>query len=165
VVRHILDSLAVLPWLQGPRVLDVGSGAGLPGIPLALAQPDGQFHLLDSNGKRSRFLRQAVAELPLDNVTVVHSRLADYRPAGHFDSILARAFGTLAELAAGAIHLCAPGGRLLAMKGTYPDAELIHLPATCRLVSVYPLRVPHLAAERHLVHLVPTESPTRADSN
>ncbi len=155
VIRHLLDSLSILPWLAGPRVLDVGSGAGLPGIPLAIAQPEYEFCLLDSNGKRTRFLIQATAELHLSNVSVVRSRAEDYRPATLFNSVVSRAFATLAELAVDAGRLCAPTGRLLAMKGVFPDDELARLPSAYQVVGVYPLRVPHLDAERHLVHLAP----------
>lgn len=155
VVRHLLDSLSILPWLEGPRVLDVGSGAGLPGIPLAVARPEYEFCLLDSNGKRTRFLTQATAELRLPNVSIVRSRVEDYQPVTLFNSIVSRAFATLAELVADAGRLCAPTGRLLAMKGVLPDEELARLPSTYQVVGVYPLRVPHLDAERHLVHLAP----------
>lgn len=155
VIRHLLDSLSILPWLQGPRVLDVGSGAGLPGIPLAMARPDCEFCLLDSNGKRTRFLIQAVAELSLTNISVVRSRVEDYQPATLFNSVVSRAFATLAEMAADAGRLCAPNGRLLAMKGVFPDDELARLPPGYAVVGVYPLHVPHLEAERHLVHLAP----------
>lgn len=155
VVRHLLDSLSILPWLQGPKVLDVGSGAGLPGLPLAITRPDCAFCLLDSNGKRTRFLIQAVAELQLPNVSVVRSRVEDYQPATLFNSVVSRAFATLADMAANAGRLCAPDGRLLAMKGVFPDDELARLPPGYVVVGVYPLHVPHLEAERHLVHLAP----------
>ena len=155
VVRHLLDSLSILPWLQGPNVLDVGSGAGLPGLPLAITRPDCAFCLLDSNGKRTRFLIQAVAELQLPNVSVIRSRVEDYQPATRFNSVVSRAFATLADMAANAGRLCAPDGRLLAMKGVFPDDELARLPPGYVVVGVYPLHVPHLEAERHLVHLAP----------
>ncbi len=155
VVRHLLDSLSILPWLQGPKVLDVGSGAGLPGLPLAITRPDCAFCLLDSNGKRTRFLIQAVAELQLPNVSVIRSRVEDYQPATRFNSVVSRAFATLADMAANAGRLCAPDGRLLAMKGVFPDDELARLPPGYIVVGVYPLHVPHLEAERHLVHLAP----------
>ncbi|MGB5062501.1 MAG: 16S rRNA (guanine(527)-N(7))-methyltransferase RsmG [Candidatus Competibacter sp.] len=155
VVRHVLDSLSILPWLEGPQVLDVGSGAGLPGIPLAIARPDCEFVLLDSNGKRTRFMNQAAAELKLANVSVVRSRIGDYRPATLMNSVVSRAFATLAEMVAEAGRLCAPEGRLLAMKGVFPDDELARLPPGYRVVGIYPLRVPDLEAERHLVHLAP----------
>jgi len=153
VVRHLLDSLSILPWVRGPRVLDVGSGAGLPGIPLAIAQPDCEFCLLDSNGKRTRFLTQVVAELQLANVCIARSRVQDYQPVAPFDSVVSRAFATLADLVGEAGRLCDPKGRLLAMKGVFPDDELAHLPPDYGVVGVYPLHVPHLEAERHLVHL------------
>ena len=155
VVRHLLDSLSILPWLDGPRVLDVGSGADLPGIPLAIARPEMEFCLLDSNGKRTRFLTQAVAELCLANVGVVRGRVEDYQPATLFNSVVSRAFATLVDLVADAGRLCAPEGRLLAMKGIYPDDELARLPTGYRVIGVYPLQVPDLDAERHLVHLAP----------
>lgn len=155
VVRHLLDSLSILPWIEGSHVLDVGSGAGLPGIPLAIVQPGLRLCLLDSNGKRTRFLSQAASELHLTNIEVVRSRVEDYRPATPFNSVVSRAFATLADLLASAGHLCAPDGRLLAMKGVFPDDELAHLPADYVLAGVYPLHVPNLEAERHLVHLAP----------
>lgn len=155
VVRHLLDSLSILPWLQGPRVLDVGSGAGLPGIPLAIVRPDCEFCLLDSNGKRTRFLIQAVAELQLTRISVIRSRVQEYQPATLFNSVVARAFSTLAEMVADAGRLCAPNGRLLAMKGVFPDDELARLPPGYAVVGVYPLHVPYLEAKRHLVHLAP----------
>ncbi len=155
VIRHLLDSLSVLPWLEGPRILDVGSGAGLPGIPLAVARPALAFCLLDSNGKRTRFLTQAVAELQLKNVEIVRCRAEDYQPAWRFNSVVSRAFATLADLLSSAGRLCAPNGRLLAMKGVFPDDELARLPPGYLLSGVYPLRVPNLEAERCLVHLTP----------
>jgi len=153
VTRHLLDSLAVLLYVQGPRVLDVGSGAGLPGIPLALALPEVEFTLLDSNGKKTRFLTQAVAELHLTNVTVVQSRIEDYRPPQAFDSVVTRAFAAVAEVVAVTGHLCAPQGQLLLMKGVYPEQELTQLPAGFELASAVCLRVPGLDAERHVLRI------------
>ena len=158
VVRHILDSLAILPWLQGARVLDVGSGAGLPGIPLAVARPQMAFYLLDSNGKRTRFMTQAVAELGINNANVVHCRVEDYQPVVNFDSIITRAFASLSVLVASAGRFCGEGGRLLAMKGKYPAAELADLPSDYAVLGIYPLAVPGLDAKRHLVHLAPARS-------
>ena len=112
-------------------------------------------NLLDSNGKRTRFMTQALNELGLTNVQVVRSRVEDYRPEALFNSVVARAFATLAAMAADAGRLCAPGGRLLAMKGVFPEEELARLPMGYQVVDVYPLRVPRLAAERHLAHLIP----------
>ena len=127
----------------------------MPGLPLAITRPDCAFCLLDSNGKRTRFLIQAVAELQLPNVSVVRSRVEDYQPASLFNSVVSRAFATVADMAANAGRLCAPDGRLLAMKGVFPDDELARLPPGYVVVGVYPLHVPHLEAERHLVHLAP----------
>ncbi len=158
VIRHLLDSLSILPWVEGPRVLDVGSGAGLPGIPLAIAQPEFEFCLLDSNGKRTRFMTQVVAELQLTNVSVIRSRVEDYQPPTLFSSVVSRAFATVADMVTDAGRLCAPDGRLLAMKGVFPDDELIRLPPGYAMVGVYPLHVPGLEAERHLVHLMPTSA-------
>lgn len=155
VVRHVLDSLSILPWLEGPCVLDVGSGAGLPGIPLAIVRPEFAFYLLDSNGKRTRFLIQATAELQLKNVSVVRGRVEDYQPKMLFNSVVSRAFATLTAMLANAGRLCAPEGRLLAMKGVFPDDELARLPAGYTVVDIYSLRVPRLDAERHLIHLAP----------
>jgi len=153
VVRHLLDSLSLLPHLSGGRVLDVGSGGGLPGIPLAIAAPQRCFTLLDSNSKKTRFLIQAAAELGLENLSVVHSRVESYRPPHLFDTITARAYATLAELLESAGHLLAAGGRVLAMKGAYPAEELAAVPPPFRVVEVVRLEVPGLEAERHLVAL------------
>lgn len=155
VTRHLLDSLAVAPYVRGPRVLDVGSGAGLPGIPLALALPDVEFVLLDSSAKKTRFLIQAVSELRLDTVSVEHARVENYRAPRGFDTVVARAFSSLAELLARAGPLCERGGRVLALKGTYPKEELAALPAGYRLAGIYPLHVPGLHRERHLLWVVP----------
>ena len=154
IARHLLDSLAILPFVRGPRVLDIGSGAGLPGIPLALARPDLQFVLLDSNAKKTRFLVQAVAELGLKNVEVVQDRVEKYQPAAKFDTLIARAFAGIADMLSVSASLCAPGGRWLAMKGVYPQQELAAIPsvyqAECRR-----LQVPGLDAERHVVIIAP----------
>lgn len=159
VVRHVLDSLSILPWLEGPRILDVGSGAGLPGIPLAIVRPDYQFCLLDSNGKRTRFLTQVVADLHLSNAYVVRGRVEDYQPVALFNSVVSRAFATLADMVADAGRLCASEGRLLAMKGVFPDDELACLPSGYQVTGVYPLHVPSLDAKRHLVHLTLAPAP------
>ena len=163
ISRHLLDSLSILPWVRGPCVLDVGSGAGLPGIPLAVARPRWEFYLLDSNGKRTRFMQQATAELQLTNIKVVRCRLQDYYPEIKFASIVARAYATLAEFATDSGRLCAADGCLLAMKGIYPREELERLAPAWRVVGVYRLQVPGLDAERHLVHLAPLDVKTRAN--
>jgi len=151
ITRHLLDSLTILPFLQLPRVLDVGTGPGLPGIPLALFRPAGKFILLDSNSKKTRFVNQAVMELGLPNVSVVQSRIEDYRPQERFNTVVSRAYSAIQTMLAGWRHVCAAGGRIIAMKGQYPRGELTGWPAGFRLLSVEPLQVPGLEAERHAV--------------
>ncbi len=157
VVRHLLDSLVVLPYISGSRVIDVGSGAGLPGIPLAIVCPQYHFTLLDCNSKKARFRSQAVIELGLENVTVVDSRAEAYRPEEYFNSVISRAFATIADMLAVAGHLVALDGRFLALKGVYPERELAELPDRYRLDAVHPLNVPFLRAERHLAIVARTE--------
>ena len=154
VTRHLLDSLVIVPHLHGARVLDVGTGPGLPGIPLAVARPELAFTLLDANAKKTRFVVQAVGELVLKNVEVVQSRVENYRPSRIFDTVVSRAFASIADMLAHARHLCAPGGRFLAMKGAYPEEELEALPAGYD-VEVVPLTVPGLDAARHVVIVTP----------
>ena len=154
VVLHLLDSLSVLPHVEGARsLLDVGTGAGLPGIPIALALPQLEVTLLDSSHKKTTFLQQAKAELALANVTVACERVEQWRPGCAFDVVVSRAFAELAEFVAQAQHLVAPGGRLLAMKGVYPFEEIARVPSTHRVAEVKELRVPALEAKRHLVFL------------
>jgi len=154
VTRHLLDSLVIEPYLKGPRVLDIGTGPGLPGIPLALARPDLSFTLLDANAKKTRFVTQAIGELGLKNAEVVQNRVENYRPSVKFDTLISRAFAGIADMLALARHLCAPHGRFLAMKGTYPEEELAAVPADFA-TEVVALTVPDLEAERHLVILTP----------
>lgn len=154
VTHHLLDSLATLPHLpQNPalRLIDVGSGGGLPGVPLAIARPDWSVTLLDSNRKKATFLRQAAAELRLANVTVATTRVEEYAPEGSFDVAISRAFAPLPRFAAAARHLLGTGGRLVALKGTYPQAELAQLPAGLHLEASPTLDVPGLDGRRHLV--------------
>ena len=151
VTRHLLDSLVIGPYIQGPRILDVGTGAGLPGIPLALAYPNCQFTLLDSSGKKIRFVTQAVAELGLVNVDVVQSRVEAYQPASRFDTVTARAYSSIEELVKQTAHLLADGGQYLIMKGAYPVAEVEAMPAGYHLEAIHPLQVPRLDAQRHLL--------------
>jgi 16S rRNA (guanine527-N7)-methyltransferase len=154
VGQHLLDSLAVLPHLPGRarlRLIDVGSGGGLPGVPLAIARPGWQTTLLDSSQKKSAFLRQAAAELRLANVEVVTARAESYSPAQAFDVAIARALSDLAQFAAMAAHLLAPGGQLFAMKGSYPREEIAALPREVAVVSAHRLTIPGIEAERHLV--------------
>lgn len=156
VPHHLLDSLAPLPAFRGEclRILDVGSGFGTPGIPLAIARPDWQFALLDSNHKKTTFLRQAVLELQLPNVTVLTERVEGYQPAQPFDVITSRAFAELAEFVKLTRHLLREGGEWLALKGVYPHEEITALPAGVRVSGVETLKVPGLEAERHLVRMV-----------
>jgi 16S rRNA (guanine527-N7)-methyltransferase len=151
VVEHLLDSLAVSPHTASGTVLDLGSGAGLPGIPLSIARPDLQVTLLDSNRKKCAFLKQVTIELGLGNIEVACVRAEVFRPGHGFESVLSRAFADLATIAALGAPLLAPGGRLLAMKGAEPADELAQLGAAVRVQSVVRLDVPGLGAQRHLV--------------
>ena len=153
VSRHLLDSFVITPFIAGRRVLDVGTGAGLPGIPLALALPDDEFVLLDSSGKKIRFVRQAVAMLGLDNVTAVCERAQQYSPNAAFDTVITRALAAVADFINMAGHLCARHGRILMMKGVYPKEELAALPVGYKLAQVKALRVPGVRGDRHLVHI------------
>jgi len=154
VVLHLLDSLAVLPHVGFARtLLDVGTGAGLPGIPLAVARPSLAVSLLDANHKKATFLRQAKGELALDNVQVICERVETWRPGAAFDIVVSRAFADLALFVSQAGHLVAPGGTMLAMKGVNPREELAGIPPTHRVENVVELHVPTLDAQRHLVFL------------
>jgi len=153
--QHLLDSLAVLPYLSGTRVLDVGSGAGLPGIPMAIALPEARVTLIDANHKKSAFLRQAVIELNLDNVHVICQRVEQWRPEAPFDVVISRAFSDLGQFIELAGRLCARDGVLAAMKGVYPHEELSQIPAGFRLSEVIALQIPGLSASRHLVIVRP----------
>jgi len=151
VAKHLLDSLAMHAHVADGTLADLGTGPGLPGIPLAIAKPGLRVTLVESNGKKARFLRAAVRELGLANAEVAESRIEALDRPGAFDAITARALATLPQILALGGHLLKPGGRLLAMKGTRPDDEIADLPAGWWLESVQPLTVPGLAAERHLV--------------
>ncbi len=151
VSGHLLDCLAVIPYVTVARVLDAGSGAGFPGIPIALARPDIQVVLLDSNHKKAAFLRQAVADLKLNNATVVCERVETWLAGEKFDCIISRAFAEIAEFIALTGHLLAPGGVFAAMKGVHPYEEIERLPADFRVRQVHAFAVPGLGAERHLV--------------
>lgn len=152
VTLHLLDSLSMHAHMDGvARLADLGTGAGLPGIPLAIARPGLEVTLVESNGKKARFLREAVRSLGLANARVVESRAEAVDKPSAFDAITARAMATLADIIAVGGHLLAPGGRLLAMKGVRPEAEIAALPTGWRVEAIHPLAVPGLAAERHLV--------------
>ena len=152
--KHVLDSLSVQPYLRGNRVADVGTGAGFPGLPLAIVNPERRFTLIEATGKKARFVEQTIARIGCANATVVNSRAESYRPFELFDTVLARALSSLADFVAYAGHLCAPGGRLLAMKGKRPDEEISALPKSFRVLAVHRLSVPGLGDERHLLELV-----------
>lgn len=153
VYKHLIDSLAIAPFIQGTHLLDVGSGAGLPGIPLAILNPQQKWTLLDKNSKKTRFMTQAVAELELKNVQVVHSRCEEFQPASKFDSILSRAFGTLRMFVEVTAHLLAPNGQFIAMKGKYPDDELQDLPENVVVKEVKKVDIKGITIERHVVRL------------
>jgi 16S rRNA (guanine527-N7)-methyltransferase len=153
LAKHILDSLTLVPFLHGERIADVGTGAGFPGLVLAIASPQRRFSLVESVGKKARFVERAVLELELANVEVVHERAERYGPKRLFDTVASRALASLADFVAFAGHLCAPGGRLLAMKGKRPDEELRSLPKSFKVLAVHELEVPGLSDARHLVEL------------
>ena len=151
VSRQLLDSLSILPWVTTDHLLDVGAGGGLPGIPLAIALPEKRFTLLDSNGKKTRFLNQCVLELGLNNVEVVHGRAEDCNPPEPFSQISSRAFTALENLVNWCGGLLANEGEFLAMKGQFPDDEVAALPAGWQVKSSHSLDVPGADGERHLL--------------
>jgi len=153
LTKHLLDSLTVLPHLQGGRIADVGSGAGFPGIPLAIVAPHVDFTLIESTGKKCRFLEHVREALELNNVEVVQARAESYKPDVRFDTVIARAVGPVADLVKVAGPLVVGGGLLLAMKGRYPEQELAAKLNGWKVTAVHPLAVPGLAEERHLVEL------------
>ena len=156
VTRHLLDSLSICPYLRGKRVLDVGTGAGLPGIPLAIVFPDRQFTLLDSNNKKTRFVVQAVSELELPNVGVVQSRVEEFESEELFDTIITRAYSAIEDMVAQTSHLLAPDGVFLAMKGVSPVAEIDELSSSYYIKESHVINVPGLEEERHLLEIKTT---------
>ncbi|OLQ91153.1 16S rRNA (guanine(527)-N(7))-methyltransferase [Vibrio panuliri] len=154
LVKHILDSIIVSTHLQGERFIDVGTGPGLPGIPLAIMNPDKVFHLLDSLGKRIRFIKQVVHELKIENVTPIQSRVEEYQPEEKFDGVLSRAFASMVDMVEWCHHLPKQQtGRFLALKGQLSQDEIAELPEWCCVTDVKALKVPQLEGERHLVIL------------
>jgi 16S rRNA (guanine527-N7)-methyltransferase len=151
ISHHLLDSLIIAPYLKGQQHIDVGSGAGLPGIPLAIALPEQQFTLLDSNGKKTRFLLQAKLHLQLNNIQVVQKRVEDYQPNILFDNVLSRAFASISDMLNWSEHLCKPNGHFLALKGQFPDKELASLPTGFKVDSAHSLLVPGIEGQRHLL--------------
>jgi 16S rRNA (guanine527-N7)-methyltransferase len=153
VEKHLLDSLTVQPWIEGPFVTDVGTGAGFPGLPLAIVNPELRFTLLDSTGKKIRFVEHAARALGLDHVTAICTRAENFRPQQRSTTVISRALAEVAVFIAQAGHLCAKAGRLLAMKGRDPAAELVNLPHGWRVAGIERLHVPGLPDARHLVIL------------
>jgi len=161
ITHHVLDALAILPHLKrfaGARVLDVGSGGGVPGIPLAIAQPEWRVTLLDSNSKKTTFLTQAVIELALPNVDVTTARVEAFASAVAYDLVVSRAFSDLADFATSSARHVARGGVLAAMKGVHPDEELAQLPAGFRVLAAPAIDVPGLDAARHLILIEPSRA-------
>jgi len=153
LVKHIMDSIVVSPYLKGKRFIDVGTGPGLPGLPLAILNPDKQFVLLDSLGKRLRFIRQALLELGLKNVTAVQSRVEEYQPEDKFDVVLSRAFASLHDMLFWCKHLPNEKGHFLALKGQYPAQEIAELDKQFEFMESISLQVPKLEGERCLVKI------------
>ncbi|HEX4051394.1 MAG TPA: 16S rRNA (guanine(527)-N(7))-methyltransferase RsmG [Steroidobacteraceae bacterium] len=152
---HLLDSLAALADVAGSRILDVGTGAGFPGLPLAIAAPERQFTLVDAVAKKIRFVNHACRRLGLANVQAVHARVQSLAPTAPFDTILARAYAGLPALLADVQGLAGPGTRVVALKGMYPHEELARLPSGWRLEQIRSPQIPWLNASRHILHLVP----------
>ncbi|CAH8231818.1 16S rRNA m(7)G527 methyltransferase [Vibrio aestuarianus] len=154
LVKHILDSIVVSPHLQGERFIDVGTGPGLPGIPLAIMNPDKTFFLLDSLGKRIRFIKQVIHELGIKNVTTIQSRVEEFQPEVKFDGVLSRAFASMLDMVEWCHHLPKEQtGLFLALKGQLPEEEIATLPEWCSVTDVKALKVPELEGDRHLVIL------------
>ena len=157
-IRHILDSLAVTPYCQENSVLDVGAGAGLPSVVLAITNPQQMVTALDSNSKKTRFLRQVAIELSIDNLLVEHARIENFKPLQPFNIVISRAFSSLVDFVTSSQVLVCPHGRMLAMKGRYPRDELEHASPLCDISDVVKLSVPFLSEERHLVIAHPKHS-------
>lgn len=157
VTRHLLDSLSISPYLRGKCILDVGTGAGLPGIPLAIVFPDRQFTLLDSNNKKTRFVVQAVSELELSNVDVVQSRVEEFHSNKGFDTIISRAYAAIGDMVRQSAHLLDESGLFLAMKGANPITEIDELPSNYMISESHVVNVPGLDEQRHLLEIKVTK--------
>ncbi|RDL44922.1 16S rRNA (guanine(527)-N(7))-methyltransferase RsmG [Marinomonas piezotolerans] len=151
VSLHLLDSLATLPFITGQNIIDVGTGPGLPGMVLAICLPDKNFTLLDSNGKKTRFLTQVKMEMGLSNVSVANERVEKHARQGEYDHVTSRAFASLEDMINWCLPLPSANGNFLAMKGVYPEDELLQLPDTVTVQTIQPLSVPTIDAERHMV--------------
>ncbi len=155
IPKHVLDSLAVLPYICGTRILDVGTGAGLPGLLLAMARPDWQCVLLDSSAKKIRFVNQAIIELALENALAICTRTEKFHPDEKFSTIISRAYASLHTFYTQTARLCMTEGCLLAMKGTYPEAEIAQMVQQQLHLDSFPLHIPQLEAQRHLIVMHP----------
>lgn len=156
VDRHLMDSLIVMPWITGPDVLDVGSGAGLPGLPLAMVKPELAVTCLDANAKKTRFIQQVIGELGLLNVQVIHQRVEKFLPEKKFRQVISRAFSSLQQMHEHCLHLCQIDGEMLAMKGVNPVEELSALRSLGCEPQVIDLKIPGQDTERHLVRWTPS---------
>jgi 16S rRNA (guanine527-N7)-methyltransferase len=155
VIRHLLDSLAIVKYCNSSSCLDVGTGAGLPGVPLAIVYPDREFLLLDSNGKKTRFLFQVKTTLGLDNMNIHHGRVESYQGDQLFEEIFSRAFASLGDMLGGCKHLLATGGVFKAMKGAFPEQELAAIESMATVKAIHSVAVPGLDEQRHLIELTP----------
>ncbi len=155
ISRHLIDSLSIMPYIEGQRILDVGTGPGLPGIPLAICFPERDLTLLDSNGKKTRFLFQAKLALKLDNISIINDRVEAYQPEQGFDMIVSRAFASISDMTYWCTHLLAEKGIFLAMKGIYPTEEFAEVADKYELIESHELNVPGVDAERHLLAFKP----------
>jgi 16S rRNA (guanine527-N7)-methyltransferase len=153
ITKHLLDSLSLQSLLRGERLIDIGTGAGFPGLPLAVVNPQHQFTLLDGTGKKLKFIEHVTQVLGLTNVCTVHSRAEHFHPAERFQTVMSRAVGPVIQFVEQSGHLCAGGGRLLAMKGKHPQAEVEQLPNGWKLAAIHPVAVPALDEQRHVVEL------------
>jgi len=153
ITKHLLDSLSIHSHLRGTRIADIGTGAGFPGLPLAVALPQLDLTLVDSTAKKLKFVEHVAQTLGLRNVQTVHTRAENYRPKERFDCVVSRAVGPLETFVTWSGHLCVGGGRLLAMKGRYPTDELTQIPNGWKLAAVHRLNIPGLDEQRHLVEL------------
>jgi 16S rRNA (guanine527-N7)-methyltransferase len=154
VTRHLLDSLSIVPFLSEGRIIDVGTGAGLPGVVLAIMDTDREIHLLDSNGKKTRFLFQVKTALGLDTMVIHHDRVERFSDAGGYELIVSRAFASLQDMVVGCRHLLSAQGRFLAMKGVFPQDELAAVADLVELRACHEVRVPGLEEQRNLLELV-----------
>jgi len=151
IALHLIDSLSTIPYIQGDQIIDVGTGPGLPGMVLAICLPEKKFTLLDSNGKKTRFLTQVKMELSVDNAIVANERVEQHAMAGQYDHVISRAFASLQDMINWTLPLPKDNGNFLAMKGVYPTQEIKELPSEVFVETVHSLTVPHVDAERHLV--------------